>query len=123
MLERENGSAVKTVQAAAQDTNGYPLQVVWPADGTADQTNNIPPRGAITASNVTLTASFRLEEHVVAGSASIGRTDPVTCSTTEDGRPSPAKEERGIELLTGGCHAPGRRFGGLMRFVFPPDAD
>ena len=82
ILECENGSAVGTMQAEAEDANGYPLQVVWTVDGTAAQTNNIPPGGNLTASNVTFTTNFALGEHVVVVSASNGQTDPVTCSTT-----------------------------------------
>jgi len=82
ILECINGTAVGTIQAEAQDTNGNPLQVVWTIDGTPSQTNSIPSDGTITASNVTFTANFGLGDHVVVVSASNGQTDPVTCSTT-----------------------------------------
>ena len=59
-----------------------PVVVVWTLDGTPYQTNNMPPGGNITASNVTFTANFGLGEHVVVVSASNGQTDPITCSTT-----------------------------------------
>jgi len=82
ILECEDWSAFGTVQAEVQDTNGNALQVVWTVDATPSQTNTILPEGSITASNVAFTANFELGEHVVAVSASNGRTEPVTCSTT-----------------------------------------
>ena len=81
-LECANGAGVGIVHAEVQDTNGNPLQLIWTVDGTAFQTNNIPSGGTTTASNVTFMATFGWGEHVVVASASNGRTDPVTCSTT-----------------------------------------
>jgi len=82
ILECTDGAAVGTVHAEVVDTKGNPLEVFWTIDGTPFQTNDIPSGGNITATNVSLTANFRLGEHVVVASASIGQTDQVICSTT-----------------------------------------
>jgi hypothetical protein len=82
VLECTNGSAVGTVQAEVQDTNGFALQVMWSVDGTPTQTNNIASGGAITGSNVTFTATFESGAHEVEVSASNGLTNATMCSTT-----------------------------------------
>ena len=82
VLECTNGSAMGTVQAQVRDTNGFPLHVIWIVDGKPAQTNNIPSGGAITASNVTFTATFESGVHDVVVSASNEGTGAAVCSTT-----------------------------------------
>jgi hypothetical protein len=82
VFECENGSADGTVQVTVQESNDIPVQVVWTVDDVPYQTNNIPAGGAITSTNLTLTATFGTGEHAVGVSASNGQAAPATCSTT-----------------------------------------
>jgi hypothetical protein len=80
-LKCDQGSAVGTLTAQVIDTNGFPVTVVWMADGIPVQTNDLPSGGTLTAANVTFTATFGDGEHTIAISASNGQSPPVTCST------------------------------------------
>lgn len=81
-LECTNGFATGTVNTVVQDSSGNAVQLVWTVDGVPAQTNNIPPGGALTATNLTFTASFSDGEHIVVASASNGQTPPTTSTTS-----------------------------------------
>lgn len=81
VLECTNGSAVGVLHTSVQDSNGYPVQVVWAVDGVPYETNNIPPGETLTSSNLTFTADFGSGEHFVVVTAWNGVTNSEPCST------------------------------------------
>jgi hypothetical protein len=80
-LECNNG-AVATLVVGVADSGGNPLEVIWTVDGTPYQTNQIPFGGSVTSTNVTFSANFAYGEHIISVSASNGKTNAVSCSTS-----------------------------------------
>jgi len=81
-LEGDSAGVLATVSATVQDSTTNSITVIWAMDGTPTSTNTIPPRGLLTASNFTFTATFSPGLHVVTISASNGLTSATSCSKT-----------------------------------------